>query len=747
MMNRQNAWIWPFAAVLIFSSFLVPVRSWAQQNDNWNQGNQNQNNSNDVQNGDDQNDSQNNNSQNNDTWDADNQSPDNDPPSRVAYMNFTQGSVSFQPGGEGDWVDAVPNRPLTTGDNLWTDKDSRAELHVGSTSIRMGSEASLTFLQLDDRVLQLRLAQGSTLVRVRHFDDDDTVEIDTPNLAFMVQRTGEYRVDVQPDGQTTIIAVYQGRGEAIGGGNNYTIVGNQQASFSGDPDQGGLSYDINSLPSPDWFTRWAFDRDRHEDQSQSANYVSPEMTGYEDLDDNGSWSYAGNYGPVWYPRNVPAGWAPYRYGHWAWIAPWGWTWVDDASWGFAPFHYGRWALIGAGWAWIPGPAAVRPVYAPALVAFVGGGGGFHFSASFGGGAGVAWFPLGPGEVFVPAYHVSRAYVNQVNVTNTVVNVTRVTNVYNTYNTRNVTNVNVTNVNRITYMNQVNVTAVSRETFVNARPIAHNVVAVQARDIAAVPVGRMTGVEPIRGSVMGSGRPTTVAPPRAVIARQVVAQHVPVQPPTPFAQRQDKLAVRPANPAMQPGVRPMPGARPGQPVQPSGQALGQPMRPSGQPNSQPNYPNSRPVAQPGGQPTGQPQMGRPEPVQNRPEQTVAPVERPIPQSPRPVQTQPEQQTRPQPGMRAPEQNNNWNNGNENRNDTRNDNRNNNVAARPQPGSDPTPNQGWSHPQAKPAPPVQPKSENQARDEENKYRNWQQQAKPAQAPPAKPAPPPAKDKDKK
>ena len=200
-MNRQKAWVWPFCAVLIFGLFLLPVRSWAQNDDS----NQNQNsNQNDDQNND-QNVGQDNN-QNNDQ--------NVDPPSRVAEMNFIQGSVSFQPGGEGDWVDAVPNRPLTAGDNLWTDKDSRAELHVGSTSIRLSSETSLTFLELDDHVLQLRLAQGSTLVRVNHFDDDDTVEIDTPNLAFTVQRNGEYRVDVQPDGKTTIVDVYQGRGES-----------------------------------------------------------------------------------------------------------------------------------------------------------------------------------------------------------------------------------------------------------------------------------------------------------------------------------------------------------------------------------------------------------------------------------------------------------------------------------------------------------------------------------------------------
>src|SRR5436190_23236071 len=114
-----------------------------------------------------------------------------DPPGRVARMNYAQGSVSFQPGGEGDWVNAVPNRPLTSGDNLWTDQGSRAELHIGSTALRLGSETSITLLDLDDRTTQVRLSQGTLILRVRHLDDGDLVEVDTPNLAFTVQRTGE----------------------------------------------------------------------------------------------------------------------------------------------------------------------------------------------------------------------------------------------------------------------------------------------------------------------------------------------------------------------------------------------------------------------------------------------------------------------------------------------------------------------------------------------------------------------------
>ena len=642
-MNRQYARIWPFCAVLIAFSLLLSAHSWAQD-DNWDQN--------------------------------------SDPPSRVARLNFAQGSVSFQPGGEGDWVEAVPNRPLTTGDNLWTDRDSRAELHVGSAAIRLGSETSLTFLQLDDVTLQLRVAQGTVMVRMMHMDDDDLVEIDTPNIAFQVTRVGEFRVDVRPDGHTTILDVIHGRGEVTGGGGTYTVVAGQEASFTGDDN---LSYDIDSLPNPDGFDRWAFDQDRREDQSPSANYVSAEMTGYEDLDDSGEWSFAGGYGPVWYPVAIPVGWAPYRFGHWIWVAPWGWTWVDDARWGFAPFHYGRWCVIGGRWAWVPGPVAVRPIYAPALVAFVGGAG---FNLSFAGGAGVAWFPLGPGEVFVPAYHVSRYYVNRVNVTNTVVNVTRVTDVYNYYTVKN-----TTVINRITYANQTApnaVTAVSRDTFVNARPVARNVVAVEARDIAQAPVTHMVAAEPVRPSVVGAGQPAKVAPPAAVVNRQVVAQHIPAAPTTPFAQRQDKLIARPVT------VRPVaPGAGQTGFRQPTTGRAQEPNRPEAPVNrEQPS--SSQPVVRwekqgpPPEQPPAQPATQYRS--QSEPRSESPRAESPRPESPRAAQS-----------------------GN---------------AAQPQ--------SGWSHPQARPAPPVQEKTQQQAQQDEAKYRNWQQKQQQQQQ--QKSAPPP-------
>jgi Family of unknown function (DUF6600) len=607
--------------------------------------------------------------------------PQADPPTRVARLNFLYGSVSFQPAGESDWVAAVPNRPLTSGDSLWLDDGARAELHVGSTAIRLGQNTGVTLLEVSDRIVQIRLAQGSMILNARHVDDDDVLEADTPNLAFTVAVPGEYRIDVNPDGTETSTAVWRGQGQVNGGGRAYTVVAGQQAHFTG---LDSLTYEISPVPEPDSFDGWASDRDRREDRSDSANYVSREVTGYEDLDAHGRWSVVASYGPVWRPVGVPVGWAPYRYGHWVWIEPWGWTWVDDQPWGFAPFHYGRWAYVGTGWVWIPGPVVVRPVYAPALVVFVGGGPGGGFALPVGGGPGVAWFPLGPGEVFVPAYRVSRVYVTQINVTNTRVPVERVTTVYNSYRVpgrREVT--------QVTYANRRvpgGVTAVSRETFVRARPVGRNAVTVNSEEIARAPVSHGVAVAPVRASVMGAGAPASTAPPAAVQHRMVMSNRMPSAPPPPFSQRLPELNANPGQPA------PRGGGAPQQRVQAPPAAPAAPAAPSR---------NPAPTA--GATPSAQPAPTTPSSQPGRPSRTMERVE-PPPPAPAPASAPPQPAARP---------------------------------ASPPP----------SHPNVQMNPPQKPKSPEETREEDRKYQQYQkkQQQQQKSAPP-KSNKPSEKDKDK-
>jgi hypothetical protein len=645
-------------------------------------------------------------------------SPAQDPSGRVAQLSYASGSVSFQPSGQGDWVQAVTNRPLTAGDNLWADRDSRAELHLGSTAIRMDSETSLTFLDLDDHTTQIKLSMGSLVVRVRHLDDGDTFEVDTPNLAFNIQRTGEYRIDVNSDGNLTNVTVRQGRGEATGGGDSYLVVAGQQARFSG-TDQ--LDHEISQLPGSDDFDGWSSGRDQSEDRSESANYVSPEMTGYEDLDTYGSWTYQAGYGACWSPASVAVDWAPYRYGHWVWIAPWGWTWVEDEPWGFAPFHYGRWAYVTNRWFWVPGRVFVRPVYAPALVAFVGGG-GFHLSVGVGG-PGVAWFPLAPGEVYMPWYRTSRGYVNNVNITNTRVNVTQVTNVYNVYNSR--TTVNATH---ITYVNQRTnnaVTAVSRDTFVNARPVGRSFARVDEKQLAAAPANYRPEEQPVRSSVMGTGAPARFQPPTAVMNRQAVATRMPAAPPrAPFEQSRPAINVR-----TEPAGVPQPADR--------GQNLPQQQNMPRSNAQRPAEPidNQRGTQNPNNN-TPRPDMrSQQQPQQVTPRNDVQRPSQPVPQpmdNQRGMQNQNNNNNVPRPDVRPQQP------VPPNRGDLPNrqmDERQVQRPSQPNPPAQEMPNR----PQVRSAPPVQERPEMQ-RSEQQKFDSWQQQRPRQEAAPRPSAPAP-------
>ena len=292
-----------------------------------------------------------------------------DPPGRAIRLAYVSGAVSFLPAGENDWVGARINRPLWTGDRLWTDRGARGELQLGGATLFLASETSLSVLNFDDDRAQIEVTQGAVDIWVRSLDSNDTIEIDTPNLAFVVRRSGMYRIDVSPDGDSTAVAVERGEGEAFGTGAAYVLRAGHRFRFHGN--------DLNDYETValrrDAFDTWVAERVRRYERSASARYVSPDTIGYADLDSYGTWRTAANYGPVWVPSRVDADWAPYRYGHWSWVDPWGWTWIDDAPWGFAPFHYGRWAYVdNRYWGWVPGPRNVRPVYAPALVAFVGG---------------------------------------------------------------------------------------------------------------------------------------------------------------------------------------------------------------------------------------------------------------------------------------------------------------------------------------------------------------------------------------
>jgi len=550
-----------------------------------------------------------------------------------------EGSVSFEPAGENEWVQAVPNRPMTTGDKLWADKDSRAELQLGSAVIRLSENTGFSFLNLDDHTAQIQLTSGTINVRVRRLDQNDDFEVDTPNLAFTVSQPGSYRMEASEDGTYSIVSLREGGGEATGNGQTYTLHAGQRGTFSGTD---SLNADVVEIGGPDPFDNWAYGRDHRYDESPSAHYLSRDVVGFEDLDANGDWRDDRDYGHVWFPH-IEAGWAPYHTGHWDWIPPWGYTWVDDSPWGYAPFHYGRWVTVGGRWGWVAGPVEVQAVYAPALVVFIGGGpGGF--------GGNVGWFPLGPREVYVPPYQVSRGYMTQINVSNTTVNTTVITNVYNT------TIINKsTTITNVTYVNkgvQGGVTVVPQRAFASAQPVARAAVAVNAQQIASAPISaRGAAVAPTQQSVLGAKASTAghvTAPPAAVMNRQVIAKKTPPPPPVPFAKQQQALAAHPGEPV---------APREMQSLRPTGAAAAHPMvkqAPPGKPATPTmGHPGNQPNASRPGQPTPPPAN---QPVNRPPNQPApsqqAPIQRPAtPAEPnRPAAAQPNRPTPPAPNNR-------------------------------------------------------------------------------------------------
>ncbi len=465
---------------------------------------------------------------------------EDDPPGRVGRLSEIKGSVSYYDAEQGQWSAASRNRPLTSGDRLSTDGDARAELRIGSSTLRLGEATEIELLRLDDDRVSVQLHSGKLALRIRAREVAAETEIVTAETRLRPLRSGHYRVDRVDD--TTYAASWRGELRVDDGGDPFTIDAGRRAEIWREAGRSSLRHDWSPLPDDD-FAAWVARDDKRDERSASSRYVSPEMTGVEDLDRNGRWEQHPEYGALWVPLAVAADWAPYRYGHWAWIRPWGWTWVDDAPWGFAPFHYGRWVSWGGRWAWAPGTYVSRPVYAPALVAWVGGP-SIGVSITIGGPS-VGWVPLAPREVYVPWYRYSPVYGERVNQrppgggwrvpvpTGPIM-----------YGNQGVPNA---------------VTVVPRDVLVRREPVARAVIdlrqVAQPQHAAAVPMAAPTGPggavpAPRRAATADDGRPAP--PPRMV---QPVAPAAPTQ-----GARQPLSAAPAAAPATEPRLPQREGAR-------------------------------------------------------------------------------------------------------------------------------------------------------------------------------------------
>jgi hypothetical protein len=320
----------------------------------------------------------------------------------VGHISMIHGAVSTQRGDSGTWSAAVLNQPVVNGDKVSTGPGGRAEVQLDYANIlRVGSGAQANIANFTNKYVQIQVGQG--LANYSVFGESEAEpEIDTPNVAVHpAHQDGVFRIEVRPDGDSIIIvrkgeaqiSTPQGIGEVKTG---------EMATVRGTG--ADARYKISAAPERDDWDRWNSDRDRMIHDAASWHHTNKYFVGSEDLDANGTWEDAPDYGQIWVP-NEPSGWAPYRDGNWVWEPYYGWTWVGYEPWGWAPYHYGRWMWYGGSWAWWPGPVwgagFYRPFWAPAYVSFFGFGGGLGFGFGWGGWGGFGWLPIGPCDRFFP----------------------------------------------------------------------------------------------------------------------------------------------------------------------------------------------------------------------------------------------------------------------------------------------------------------------------------------------------------
>jgi len=330
------------------------------------------------------------------------------PPGRVGRVSLVSGNVDLRRSDEAGWVDAEPNQPVFAGEAVRTNPQARSEISIGPNTINLSNGTEIGLVDLRDHFTQITVSRGRIELHLHQIGDGETFEIDFPQGGVWLLGPGVYDIDAGDGDQPSRVAVFEGAAHLASAGADTLIAAGQTAVLASSE----LRVATIEPSVPDPFVEWCQERDYDITGLAASYYVSPFMTGFAELDAAGVWKVDPDYGPVWFPTDLE--WAPYRFGHWSWIAPWGWSWIDNQPWGFAPSHYGRWALINEHWAWVPGSPVERPLYAPAVVAFLGTPG---IGLSSEEGATAAWFPLAPNEVYWPGYTRDVNYVRSLNLGN------------------------------------------------------------------------------------------------------------------------------------------------------------------------------------------------------------------------------------------------------------------------------------------------------------------------------------------
>jgi hypothetical protein len=448
-------------------------------------------------------------------------------PLRLSYIN---GQVSFWRYGAEDWAQAHINTPLARGDALYVGHDSELELQAESRAfIRAADDTQISLVEQTPDYLQVKVTGGRVSFDLRSLPSNGyVVEVDTPNAVFTIDRPGYYRIDVNDDvhfvtrrgGHATVIPA---------GGQSMSVQPSEEIVVQGGETARAEAY---AAPELDGWDHWNYDRTNDLVDAMSERYLPPGVAGASELDHYGSWRVVEDYGSVWVPDDVPAGWVPYSTGRWIWDPYYQWTWIDDAPWGWAPFHYGRWICRNNYWMWAPGTVRVRPVYAPALVAFYGQA-PVRSGVSVTIGGTLGWVALSWGEPLRPWWgrpgFVGRPWWGGWGgprvVNNTVINQT-----------------NIVNINQINYANSRFANAVvtaPTDRFGKADVRSFAVKKTAPRDMRP-----LQGAVPVQPSptALVAGAPRAAKPPEQIVARPVIAVRKPPEVRVPWQIDQNRPSI-------------------------------------------------------------------------------------------------------------------------------------------------------------------------------------------------------------
>src|SRR5947207_3077040 len=195
-------------------------------------------------------------------------------PSRLSYL---YGDVSFWRPGAQDWAPARLNTALAPGDALYAGQKANVEIQIGPRAFVRAAEG--TQIGLDNQepdFVQLRVTAGHASLDLRELAAGQTVELDTPNAAFTVERAGYYHVDVA--GDSVSFSTYRG-GSALmtpANGSGAPIVADQQAVVIG---MESPRVEFGAAPPLTAWDNWNYQRSAALLQPRTASHVSSGIYG------------------------------------------------------------------------------------------------------------------------------------------------------------------------------------------------------------------------------------------------------------------------------------------------------------------------------------------------------------------------------------------------------------------------------------------------------------------------------------